>query len=265
MVNSLPAWPGLSALVLLTAAGLGFYLPLAWRVFACSEGKVANAWVDKTDVLLAVVLAVWFALLGYDALASAGNSRILEFRHLLGGAATYAAVVILLVGTLIFRNCSLISVFARERLSFLRALWRALLLLLAAYPVLMLVQAAAYGVGGKDAPPQDIVQFLQNAGSLRDRGAVLLMAVLVAPVAEEIIFRGYLYPVGKKYLGSAVSAVMAGVLFAALHGHAASFPALFVLALVLTLSYEKSGNLLVPVLMHAVFNAVSIAGILLFL
>jgi membrane protease YdiL (CAAX protease family) len=33
----------------------------------------------------------------------------------------------------------------------------------------------------------------------------------------------------------------------------------------LGLAYEKSGSLLVPMIMHAVFNAISVAAILLFL
>jgi membrane protease YdiL (CAAX protease family) len=88
------------------------------------------------------------------------------------------------------------------------------------------------------------------------------MAIIVAPLAEELIFRGYLYPVGKKYLGPFLSALVTAALFAVLHGHMASLPALFTLALCLALSYEKSGSLLVPTIMHAVFNAVSVIGIL---
>jgi membrane protease YdiL (CAAX protease family) len=90
----------------------------------------------------------------------------------------------------------------------------------------------------------------------------MVMAVVVAPVAEEVIFRGYLYPVGKRYLGPFLSLAVTGILFAILHGHAASVPALFTLAVCLGLAYEKTGSLLVPMIMHAVFNAVSIAGIM---
>jgi membrane protease YdiL (CAAX protease family) len=103
---------------------------------------------------------------------------------------------------------------------------------------------------------------LQSAESPRDRAAVLVMAIVVAPLAEEFIFRGYLYPVGKKYLGGFAAAMVTAALFAVLHGHTASLPALFTLALCLVLSYEKTGSLLVPMIMHAVFNAVSVAGIL---
>jgi len=59
--------------------------------------------------------------------------------------------------------------------------------------------------------------------------------------------------------------VVTAALFALLHGHAASIPALFTLALCLTLSYEKSGSLLVSMIMHSIFNAASVVGILFFM
>ena len=126
----------------------------------------------------------------------------------------------------------------------------------------MLVQAMVYGMSGGEMHPQDVVQFLQDAESPRDRLAVMVMAIVIAPVAEEVIFRGYLYPVGKRYFGPFLSLAATSLLFAALHGHAASVPALVALAACLALAYEKSGSLLVPMLMHAVFNAVSVAAIM---
>ena len=126
----------------------------------------------------------------------------------------------------------------------------------------MLVQAMVYGVSGGELNPQEVVQFLQNTESPRDRWAVMVMAIVVAPVAEEVIFRGYLYPIGKRYAGPFFAMVLTSLLFAALHGHAASLPALFTLAMCLGLAYEKTGTLLVPMIMHAVFNAVSVATIM---
>jgi uncharacterized protein len=46
----------------------------------------------------------------------------------------------------------------------------------------------------------------------------LLMAVLLAPVVEETIFRGYLYPVIARGWGSATSVLITGALFGLLHG-----------------------------------------------
>lgn len=260
MVSGGLAWLALAALVFLTAAGLRFYLPLAWQVFVRRGGAVDGGWSGKVDAAIALVLFLWLAMLGRDALASQGE-RAIEFRHIVGGALTYAAIVIFLVGTMVYRGIPLRRVCGCNALSFGGALRRALVCLLAAYPLLMLVQAMVYGVAGGNITPQDVVNFLQHTPSPRDRTAVLVMAVMVAPVAEELIFRGFLYPVGKRYGGAFVSAVVTSALFAALHGHTASVPALFTLALCLTLSYEKSGALLVPMIMHAIFNAVSIAGI----
>ena len=46
----------------------------------------------------------------------------------------------------------------------------------------------------------------------------LLMAVLLAPVVEETIFRGYIYPVIAKFWGVAASVSITGALFGLLHG-----------------------------------------------
>lgn len=263
MVNGVSGWLALlSALVLFSAAGLWFYLPLARRVFARrGNGGVGTAWVGKVDAAIALALVAWFAMLAFDALA-AGNAGAIGFRQILGGAMTYAAIVIFIAGTLVYRGIFLVALSEGNRPPFVRSLGRALLYLLAAYPLILLVQAVALGLSGGNASPQDIVQFLQKAETVRDRVAVLVMAVVVAPLAEEFIFRGYLYPVGKKYAGPFLSAMVTSALFALLHGHPESMPALFVLALCLTLSFEKSGSLLVAVLMHSVFNALSVAGIL---
>jgi membrane protease YdiL (CAAX protease family) len=126
----------------------------------------------------------------------------------------------------------------------------------------MLVQAMVLGASGGQMEAQEVVQFLQEAKSPRDRLAVMTMAVVIAPVAEEIIFRGYLYPAGKRFVGPFFSLVATSLLFAVLHGHSASVPALFTLAVCLGLAYEKTGTLLVPMVMHAVFNAVSVAAIM---
>jgi membrane protease YdiL (CAAX protease family) len=257
-------WLAFAALVVCTAASLRFYLPLARAVFARHGGLVHTGWVRWPDAAAAFVLCIWFLMLGREALAEQG-AREVEFRHIVGSALTYASVVIFIVGALVYRNEPLARVFGWSSCGFVAALGRALLCLLAAYPLLMLVQSMVYGVSGGDLTPQDVVEFLQKAQTPRDRTAILAMAVVIAPLSEEVIFRGFLYPVGKRYFGPFASALSTALLFAVLHGHMASIPALFTLALCLSLAYEKTGSIMVPVLMHSVFNAISVAGILLLL
>lgn len=263
MVSGPAVWAAGAVLVVLTAAGLRYYLPLARDVFVLRRGLVNTEWVRWSDAVVAVVLGAWLASLGHDALVASGE-RAIEFRSVVTGAIVYGGIVMFLVGAFVYRGLSPARVFGIGSAPFLSALGRALIALAAAYPILMLVQSMVHGVSGGDLDVQDIVRFLQKAESPRDRWAVLVMAVVVAPVAEEVIFRGFLYSTAKKYAGAFVSAVATSLLFAGLHGHMPSVPALFTLAMCLVLAYEKTGTLLVPMIMHSVFNAVSVTAILFF-
>ena len=262
-MNGPSFWVGFAVLVALTAAGLRYYLPLARTVLAQGRGLVRTDWVGRVDALLAVVLAAWFLLLGRQAMLASGG-HTLDFQDVLTGAFLYASVVLLLVGVLFYRNLAPSQIFGFGSAGFGSSCGRALLGLAAAYPLLILVQAMVYGGTHGTTGPQEVVEFLRQAKVPRDRLAVMVMAVVVAPVAEEMIFRGFLYPVAKKYLGSIAAVAGTSLLFAVLHGHLPSVPALCTLAVCLALCYEKSGSLLVPMIMHAVFNAVSVAAIIYF-
>ncbi len=252
---------GFALLVLATAAGLRLYLPAAHAVLVRGAGRVDDGWVRFPDAAVAAVLAAWLGVQAHAALLHEGE-RILEFRHIATGAAVYASVVLFLVGVLVYRDLSPLRVFGIGQVGFGSVLGRGVLYIAACYPLLVLVQAMVHGASGGDLAPQDVVRFLQDAETPRDRFAVVVMAAAVAPIAEEVIFRGYLYAVAKKYLGSFVALAGTAVLFALLHGHAASVPALFTLAVCLGLAYEMTGSLLVPMIMHAVFNAFQLVVIL---
>ena len=109
---------------------------------------------------------------------------------------------------------------------------------------------------------QEIVGFLAERRSGPARVVVVISAVLIAPVQEEFIFRGYLYGVMRRYVGPFVGVVGSALLFAGIHVNAASFGALFVLAVCLTLAYEWTGSIFVPMTMHALFNSLNIYNLL---
>lgn len=94
---------------------------------------------------------------------------------------------------------------------------------------------------------------------------LILTAVLLAPVVEELLFRGLLQTslqqsgLVRNRWGAIV---ITAVLFAAVHAGIAqlmALPALFVLALGLGYAYERSGSLFSSMLIHGTFNAVQIA------
>lgn len=91
----------------------------------------------------------------------------------------------------------------------------------------------------------------------------LLVAVVGAPIAEELIFRAGLYRFLKSRQSAPVAMIISATIFAAVHWNALSFTSLVAVGIVLCIAYEVSGNIKVPIFLHAIFNANSIALILL--
>jgi membrane protease YdiL (CAAX protease family) len=118
---------------------------------------------------------------------------------------------------------------------------------------------AEHSLVGIDLEPvvQPTVRALQGGAPVWLTVYVGLAAVLVAPFVEEVLFRGILYPTLKDrgYRRTALWGV--SLLFAAIHGNLMTFVPLTFLALMLTLLYEQTGNLLAPILTHALFNALN--------
>ena len=91
------------------------------------------------------------------------------------------------------------------------------------------------------------------------RAQFIVFAVIVAPIAEEALFRGILLPLLVRRLGAVLGLGLVAIGFAALHGDVGSFPGLAVLSVALSLAYVRTGTLLVPMAMHALFNAANLA------
>lgn len=88
--------------------------------------------------------------------------------------------------------------------------------------------------------------------------ALGVLAVLVAPVTEELLFRGALFGSLRARIGSRAAALISSVLFAAVHSSVFALVPLFVLALVLCWVYERSGSLVAPIVVHMLNNATSL-------
>jgi len=102
------------------------------------------------------------------------------------------------------------------------------------------------------------VTVLTSAKAWWLRAYLGVFTVAIAPVAEEFIFRGMLYPLIKQCGWPRLAWFGVSCLFALIHWNAAAFVPLFLLALVLTWLYEKTDSLLVPITAHAFFNAVNL-------
>lgn len=125
-----------------------------------------------------------------------------------------------------------------------------------------LVVAALVGLTGSDAVPEQLILDEALSGGLRTALA-LVAAVLLAPVAEELLFRGLLHRALRRRRGPVAATVLSSALFAVVHLDVAVTQPLALVGLalvgaVLALAYERSGGLLVPVAAHAAYNATAL-------
>jgi len=128
--------------------------------------------------------------------------------------------------------------------------------ILVVYPVLLLNDLCFHLFERLTLHPQEqqAVEILRGAESLLGRAASGIATVLLAPLGEEVIFRGILYPWAKRRFSQPIALWGTAILFGAIHANLSSFLPLTILALVLVWLYEYTGNLLAPIAVHVVFN-----------
>jgi membrane protease YdiL (CAAX protease family) len=115
---------------------------------------------------------------------------------------------------------------------------------------------------GGNAETQQAVQLFIEAEGIIEVVSLCILAVLVAPIIEEFIYRGFLYPIIKYHLGRGLALGMTSILFGISHAHWLSILPLTALGVVLALLYDQTGRLGYPILLHSVFNSVTCAVIL---
>ena len=146
-------------------------------------------------------------------------------------------------------------------------------------------------LGYEELQVHETLDKLSSSPTWRESLFLAVPAILIAPVFEEFFFRGLLQTFLIRLPGLLVlwmkppsqgpetqsfpippvtaSAQWFGIIassaaFVAFHDNWQHAPALFILSLGLGYSYERQGNLAVPILIHAVFNMIPIALLLIF-
>jgi membrane protease YdiL (CAAX protease family) len=247
----------------LVASSLFVYGRLVQRI-AREGGKVRVDNFGLPDFMLATVLLTYFFLMIVIGFRAA--PKPLHTTDIVNGSVLYVIVVIFLGSFMNFRGISLLTQFGVRRMKFGRVFGTALGLIAAAFPVVLSANVLTQIAMGSEAKLQEPVKFFQEASQKSDSAALLLMgltAVIIAPFAEEFIFRGYFYGILKRRFGIFVGIALNAALFAAIHLNESSLPALFVLAICFTIAYEVTGSILVNMCMHGLFNLTSLILLLL--
>lgn len=233
-----------SAIFLATQFRATYFVPRA---------TVPEGWFGPLDTSLAVVLSLLFGILSLQlftkpavAITEGDVVNSLVFQVIIG---------LIVVGYIVLRKIPLRDFFGWQREPFLRSLGRSAFLVAGIFPLLILLSE---WLSPSTEAQQNTVKFFRDDATLSGRIWLAVMAVVVAPLVEEIIFRGVLYRIFRTYFGRIAALFFTAALFAAIHGNAPTFIPLMLLAIVLTIGLERSGSLMVCILGHAIFNAVSL-------
>ena len=113
--------------------------------------------------------------------------------------------------------------------------------------------------------PQSWMESYAESTSVLSGGNIIMQwvsSILIAPVMEEMIFRGFVYTRLKRGIPIWLAAILSALLFGAMHGNLlwSAYTCLF--GVLLVWCFERYGSLAASILLHMAFNT---AGEMLFL
>lgn len=136
---------------------------------------------------------------------------------------------------------------------------------LAALPLVTLVSFVWLGLlarWGISTEKQEVMELFLEA---RSSGLIYVLvgfATLVAPIGEELVFRGMLFRYLRTRLPRTAALLLPSILFAAFHQNLAAFAPLAALAVIFSLAYERTGRIGTVIIAHGLFNLHTIALLL---
>lgn len=230
-----------------------------------------NAWLGLTSAISIFFVAQLFASIPAGILYELGGGSAVA-TDTLSSNISYQFLFILVIETLIVGALVLFLKFYKTRLASIglrRPKWSDLVHGLAAVPFyfvlyLITVSTVTALVPGLDVNQPQEIGFNNPKGVLQ-LGMTFVSLVVLPPLAEEILFRGFIYSSLKKGLPIAGAVIVTSGLFAIAHlpaGGAAGplyIAAIdtFVLSLVLIYLREKTGGLWSSMTLHAIKNGVA--------
>ncbi|MDR2735299.1 MAG: CPBP family intramembrane metalloprotease [Puniceicoccales bacterium] len=122
----------------------------------------------------------------------------------------------------------------------------------------LLIESVTHRSIAQEIGSQYLVRHYSDINSIFKKCLSWINLILLAPMVEEIVFRFLLYRFLRWRMVPWAAMLISSMVFSSMHdGPRALFP-LFIMGLSLVFIYDRFGNILVPMVTHALFNAFSI-------
>lgn len=206
-----------------------------------------------------LLLVRGLAVLGFTALQELARERPIA-AAMVGGGLLYALAAFAVYLVIVRRGRG-----SWRELGFRRPQLLAILLTPLVFPLQLVLGGLANVVVQQFAGPFEnpqIAALMDPAGfSWLNFVFVFAVAAVVAPIVEELIFRGLLYQWLRARLGIAGAVLLSAAIFSVAHVIPLLFPALFLIGIVLALAFEYGRSLWVSIALHFFQNALSVSVI----
>ncbi len=87
---------------------------------------------------------------------------------------------------------------------------------------------------------------------------IIICAVIIAPIVEEIFFRGFIFRIISQNAGITLAAVSSGLFFGAIHLSLIQTCALTCFGIIQCILYHKTQSIVYPIIMHILFNGITV-------
>lgn len=226
------------------------------------DGNVLSrpyGWPDGVAAILLLAFLGWNLTTELPAAGGAGGGDP-ELRPEAVMLVSILLMVVLTLGLMTFMRVRRLDpgeMFGMRQMSVWRALWVAVgalvVVLLVMAGIVHLMEQHFFDGKWPDTGVQEPVALFQQSTGVA-KVLLALAMIIVVPVYEETVFRGFLYGVTKRFTDRWFAAILTSLIFACVHRYVGGLVPLFVLAMGFAVAYELTGCLLVPMLMHALFN-----------
>ncbi|GAB6137576.1 CPBP family intramembrane glutamic endopeptidase [Halanaerobaculum tunisiense] len=119
-----------------------------------------------------------------------------------------------------------------------------------------LLHMLATKIYGINPPTQQVIQSLLESDSNLNFILHSFLIIIIAPISEEIFFRGLVYPYCKSKFGAKLGLVLNGVIFGGAHFSGWVFIPTFLGGVILAWIYDQTNSLYSSILAHGVWNLI---------
>jgi len=227
------------------------------RLVFSSLKSVKTRGASLPVAMLALITTLIFTL--PNQLFKSDTVAVLKPDGILFGSMLYAlSVSMVVLFASMHSRLSVAQLFMSDYSNFNSSIRKGIIYGIASVPPVFLitvVMSTVIGELGFVAESQPVIDWLTRPETpVATRIVIIFCAVIVAPVIEEVIFRGILFPAVLRNNSFVLSALLVGCIFSLIHFHAPSFLSILMLNMFFCAGYSLTGSLITPIVMHMIFN-----------